>query len=165
MRPVLIAGNVVRAQLRSRNETELPQAEIELVQSRAAALQEPLSAAAVEWATTLVAATLPERQPYPRLYEALSGLLLAIESAPSAIGWAGGMVRFELLLLGETGYGRALPTLPQWIRSGGSVGWDQILAGLHLSGALLEREILTGRVAVLAAGRARLVDRLSRAAG
>ena len=66
MRPVLIAGNLVHAQLRSRTEAQLPQATIELAHSRAAVLAEPLPAAAIEWAAALVATALPERQPYPR---------------------------------------------------------------------------------------------------
>ena len=87
MRPVLIAGNVVQARLSARNETQLPQAEIELEHSRGPLLSEPLPAAAIEWATVLTATALPEGQPYPRLYLALEGLLDAIEAAPSAVGW------------------------------------------------------------------------------
>src|SRR6185503_13035925 len=58
MRPVLIAGNVVEAHLSARTETQLPQATIELVHSRAPLLSEPLPAAAVEWATVLTATAL-----------------------------------------------------------------------------------------------------------
>lgn len=105
MRPVLMAGNVVVAQLRSRSDAQLPQARAELVHSRAGVLGEPLQAAAVEWASVLLATTLPERQPYPRLYEAFAGLLDAVEAAPSAKGWAPALVRFEMLLLSELGYG------------------------------------------------------------
>jgi DNA repair protein RecO (recombination protein O) len=105
MRPVLIAGNVVHARLSARNETQLPQAEIELEQSRGPLLSEPLPAAAIEWATVLTATALPEGQPYPRLYLALAGLLDAIEAAPSAGGWGSAMVRYELLLLAELGFG------------------------------------------------------------
>ncbi len=105
MRPVLMAGNVVAAQLRSQNDAQLPQATLELAHSRAAVLGEPLPAIAVEWAAALVTTTLPERQPYPRLYAAFSGLLDAVEAAPSAKGWAPALVRFELLLLSELGFG------------------------------------------------------------
>lgn len=105
MRPVLMAGNLVAAQLRSQSEAQLPQATVELAHSRAGVLGEPLPAAAVEWAAALVTTSLPERQPYPRLYEAFAGLLDAVEAAPSAKGWAPALVRFELLLLGELGFG------------------------------------------------------------
>ena len=105
MRPVLIAGNVVQAHLSARTETQLPQATIELVHSRGQLLSEPLPAAAIEWVTVLTASALPEGQPYPQLYEALDGLLSAIEAAPSAAGWGAALVRYELLMLAELGFG------------------------------------------------------------
>lgn len=105
MRPVLIAGNVVQAQLSARTETQLPQAAIELVHSRGPLLSEPLPAAAIDWATVLTATALPEGQPYPRLYQALEGLLDAIEAAPSAAGWGAALVKYELMLLAELGFG------------------------------------------------------------
>ena len=105
MRPVLIAGNVVEAQFSARTETQLPQATIELVHSRGPLLSEPLPSTAIEWATVLTATALPEGQPYPRLYSALEGLLDAVEAAPSASGWGAALVRYELLLLAELGFG------------------------------------------------------------
>ena len=105
MRPVLIAGNVVEASLSARTDAQLPQAAVELVHSRGPLLAEPLPAAAIEWATVLTATALPEGQPYPRLYQALEGLLDAIEAAPSASGWGAALVRYELLLLAELGFG------------------------------------------------------------
>ncbi len=105
MRPVLIAGNLVSATLSARTDTQLPQATVELTHSRAPLLGEPLPAAAIEWATALTATALPEAQPYPRLYSALDALLAAIEAAPSASGWGAALVRFELLLLAELGFG------------------------------------------------------------
>jgi len=105
MRPVLMAGNVFEAQLSARTEIQLPQAVIELVHSRGPLLSEPLLAAAIDWATVLTASALAEGQPYPRLYEALEGLLDAIEAAPSAAGWGAALVRYELLLLAELGFG------------------------------------------------------------
>src|SRR6476660_5749726 len=105
MRPVLMAGNVVQAQLSAKTEAQLPQATVELVHSRGPLLSEPLPAAAIDWATVLTATALPEGQPYPRLYQALAGLLDAIEAAPSANGWGVALVRFELLLLADLGFG------------------------------------------------------------
>lgn len=105
MRPVLIAGNTVQANLSARTETQLPQAAVELIHSRGSLISEPLPAAAIEWATVLTATALPEGQPYPRLYAALGGLLDAIEAAPSASGWGAALVRYELLLLAELGFG------------------------------------------------------------
>ena len=105
MRPLLMPGNLVQAQLSARTEIQLPQATVELLHSRGPLLSEPLPAAAIEWVTVLTATVLPEGQPYPRLYQALEGLLDAIEAAPSAIGWGAALVRYELLLLAELGFG------------------------------------------------------------
>ena len=105
MRPVVIPGNLVQARLSARTDTQLAQAEIELTHSRGPLLGEPLPAAAIEWATALTATALPEAQPYPNLYQGLDGLLSAIEAAPAASGWGAALVRYELLLLAELGFG------------------------------------------------------------
>lgn len=105
LRPVLLPGNLVQAEYRARTENQLAHLSVELVASRAPLLAEALPAAAIDWATALTAATLPEAQAYPRLYEALDGVLSAIEAAPSAKGWAFALVRYELLLLAELGFG------------------------------------------------------------
>lgn len=102
---MLVPGNLVEARLRSRTEDQLAHAEVELTHSRAPLLSEPLPAAAIEWVTALTATALPEAQPYDRLYDALDALLALIEAAPSALGWAGPLVRYELLLLAELGFG------------------------------------------------------------
>lgn len=157
LRPVLIPGNLVSAQLRSRNESQLPQLGVELVHSRAPILGEPLPSAAIEWVTALVTAALPERQPYPRIYEAMTGLLDAVEAAPSAIGWSAALVRFEQLLVAEIGYGaEELEPVP--------AHWGAILAALERSSHRLFREVLTGRTQALQDCRSRLFDRLRRAA-
>ncbi|MEO8176691.1 MAG: DNA repair protein RecO [Sphingomicrobium sp.] len=105
MRPILIAGNLVAIALSARTDSQLPQATIELTHSRAPLMAEPLPAAAIEWATALTATVLPEAQFYPRIYSALDALLDAIEAAPAASGWGAGLVRYELLLLAELGFG------------------------------------------------------------
>src|SRR6188508_3203584 len=106
LRPVVIPGNLVELQLSARSESQLPFAKIELLESRGPWLGEPLPAAAIGWATAL-----PERQPYPSLYHALTGLLAAICHAPSARGWAAGLAGYETLLLRELGYGGTAPLL------------------------------------------------------
>jgi len=105
LRPVVIPGNLVELQLSARSDSQLPFAKLELVESRGPWLGEPLAAAAIGWACALTATALPERQPFPALYEALAGLLDAICHAPSARGWAGALVGYEALLLRELGYG------------------------------------------------------------
>ncbi|MGB5779697.1 DNA repair protein RecO [Allopontixanthobacter sediminis] len=105
LRPVVIPGNLVAADIRSKSDTQLPFASLELVQSRGPWLSEPLPAAAISWVCALSATVMPERNPYPGLYSALSALLDAICNAPSARGWAGALVAYEMLLLRELGYG------------------------------------------------------------
>lgn len=105
MRPVLVPGNVVEANVSARTDSQLPQATVELVHSRGPLLAEPLPAAAIDWATVLVATALPEGQAYPIIHEGFEGLLDAIEAAPSAAAWGAALVRFELLLLAELGFG------------------------------------------------------------
>lgn len=105
LRPVLVPGNLVRADFRARTEEQLPALTVELSESRAGMLSEALPTAAIEWATALTAAALPEAQPYPRLHVALDGILAAVTAAPAARGWAAALVRYELLLLTELGFG------------------------------------------------------------
>jgi DNA repair protein RecO (recombination protein O) len=105
LRPVLVPGNLIRADFRARTEEQLPALTVELSESRAGMMSEALPAAAIEWATALSATVLPEAQPFPRLYSALDGVLAAVIAAPAARGWATAMVRYELLLLTELGFG------------------------------------------------------------
>ncbi|ATI80245.1 DNA repair protein RecO [Sphingobium yanoikuyae] len=105
LRPVLLPGNAVKAEFRARTEDQLASLTVELEHSRAPLLGEPLPAAAIDWTCALTAAALPEGTPYPTLYEALDGVLGAVEAAPAARGWAAALVRYELLLLAELGFG------------------------------------------------------------
>ena len=157
LKPVLVPGNLVQAEFRARTDEQLATLTVELIHSRAFLLSEPLAAAGIDWAAALTAAALPEGQPYPRLYEGLDGLLAAIEAAPSARGWAAALVRYELLLLGELGFGlddAEMQAVPRTIRD-----------GLRLTGERLARDILTERRADVLAARERLVERLKRMAG
>ena len=160
LRPVLMPGNLVHAEFRARTEEQLAHLTIELVHSRAFLLSEPLAAAAIEWACALTATALPEGQPYPLLYEGLDGLLSAVEAAPSARGWASALVRYELLVLGEGGFG--LAQLPDGM---GDQSWEGIRQGLRHTGRALERHLLTGRQAEVLSARERLVERLKRVSG
>ena len=157
LRPVLVPGNLVQADYRARTAEQLPHLSVELIHSRAFLLSEPLASAGIEWAAALTAAALPEGQPYPRLYLGLDGLLTAIEAAPSARGWAAALVRYELLVLAELGFGLdegELAALP-----------GTILARLRLTGDRIARDLLTERRADVLAARERLVERLKRMAG
>ena len=158
LRPVLVPGNLIAAEFRARIEEQLPHLSAELVRSRAFLLSEPLAAAGIEWACALTASALPEAQPYPRLYQGLDGLLAAIEAAPNARGWIAALVRYELLVLGETGFGGGEATGPL-------DGWAQVGEALRRSGHRLERDLLTGRQSEVLAARERLVERLRRIGG
>lgn len=155
LRPVLIPGNVVDAELRARSDTQLPFARLELVSSRGPWLNEPLPAAAITWACALIASVLPERQPFPALHAALSGLLDAVCHAPSARGWLPGLIAFEGLVLRDLGYG-ATP------RIAGEADWDAQLAGFDALGPLIERYALAERHGGVMGARAMLRERLAR---
>jgi len=155
MRPMLIPGNGVMADVRVRAESQLPFARLELMESRGPWLGEPLAAAGIGWATALTAAALPERNPYPSLYRALSALLSAMCHAPSARGWAGALAVYEALLLRELGYGGGRPQADDL---------PQALEALNTLGPALERYILADRRGDVMAARARLLALLSRMA-
>ena len=111
LRPVMIPGNSVDMDLRAKSDSQLPFVRLELTESRAQWMTEPLPAAAIQWACALTASTLPERNPYPNLYAGLDALLTAICHAPSARGWLAAMVGYEAMLLSELGYGGNKPDL------------------------------------------------------
>ena len=168
LRPVLVPGNRIQAEYRARTDEQLAHLTAELAHSRAFLLSEPLAAAGIEWATALTAAALPEAQPYSRLYQGLEGLLGAIEAAPSARGWASALIRYELLMLDELGFGldeTALLALPPALRAPGTPPWVAIREGLGVTGHFLARDLLVDRQAEVLAGRGRLIDRLKRIAG
>jgi DNA repair protein RecO (recombination protein O) len=155
LRPVLIPGNVVDAELRARAEGQLPYARLELIESRGPWLSEPLPATAIGWATALAAATLPERHAYPALYAALGALLDAVCHAPSARGWLPGLIAYEALLLRELGYGG------DSLRESGE-DWAGQLAAFDRLGLALERYPLADRRGDVMGARAMLRERLAR---
>ncbi len=158
MRPTLIPSNMVACEFRARTEDQLAALTLELTHSRGPLMGEPLAAAALDWATALTAATLPEGQPYPPIYAALSGLLDAIEMASAARGWALALSAYEALLLSSLGYGGRVPDA---INS--DAGWPEILGALGVGRAPLARHFFDGRRADVLAARDRLVDRMKRA--
>lgn len=155
LRPVLIPGNTLDVEVRSKSESQLPFARAELVQSRAPWLAEPLPAAAIGWITALTATVLPERQPFHGLYEALEGALQAICVAPSARGWALGLLRYEVLLLRELGYGVRV-TRPA------DDDWPALLGAFDRVGRELARYPLADRRRDVMAARTLLRERLGR---
>ncbi len=158
LRPILIPGNLVEAQLNSRTASQLPSARLELVTSRGPWLTEPLASAGIGWATTLTARALPEGQPFPALHSALEAVLDAICHAPSARGWARAISAYETLLLREIGYGHA-PIPPA------DEPWESLLARLDRQGLALAKHLLADPRRDGMAARAMLIDRLKRIDG
>jgi len=159
LRPVLMPGNAVEAEVRARGHSQLPSARVELVASRAPWLGEPLASAGIDWATALTAATLPEGHPYPALHATLSALLDAICHAPSARGWARVLAGYEVLLLRETGYGAAAAVPPP------DEDWPVLLARLDRQGLAIGNRLLAERRGDVMATRAILLERLKRMTG
>ena len=155
LRPVLIPGNLVEAELRTRTETQMPSARLELVTSRGPWLGEPLAAAAIGWVCALAAATLPERHAYPAIRLALEALLDAVCHAPSARGWLPGLLRYESLVLRELGYGEAPPPPAD--------AEPQALLGIFdRQGEVLARYVLAERRGDVMGARTLLRERLVR---
>ncbi len=155
LRPVLIPGNIVEAEIRAKSDSQLPFARLELRRSRGPWLGEPLPAAAIAWVTALTAAVLPERNPYPALHAALGGLLDAICSAETARQWVEGLARYEALLLRELGYGGERPAIADL---------GQALEILDRQEALIARYLLADTRADVLAARQLLRERLARMA-
>jgi DNA repair protein RecO (recombination protein O) len=151
LRPVLIPGNVIKGEWRTRIAGQLARLTPELEHSRAHLLSEPLAIAAIDWVTALTAATLAEGIAYPRVHSAADGLLSAIELAPAARVWAGAVAQYETLLLAELGYAE---------------DHDSDSAPVAMMAQTRKRlvaHVLGDRRADVMAARERLVERLKRA--
>ena len=102
MRPVLQAGNTLELTWRARLHEHLGNFRAEPLIERSAGLMASRLGA---FGLTLAGAhlrLLPERDPHPRLYDALAAMLDCFDH-PALAGEL--MVRFELLLLDELGFG------------------------------------------------------------
>lgn len=153
LRPVVIPGNLVQADIRAKSDSQLPFARLELVTSRGPWLSEPLPAAAIAWVTALTASVLPERNAYPALYDALGGLLDAICSAHSARQWVEALAVYEALMLRELGYGGERPAI---------ANLGQALEILDRQEPLIARYLLADTRTDVLAARQLLRQRLAR---
>ena len=114
----------------------------------------PLPAAAIAWVCALTASALPERNPYPALYQALEALLTAICHAPSARGWLPGLTTYEAMLLRELGYGGLPPASDDAL--------EVQLDSFHSLKQPLTRYLLADRFGDVMAARNLLGERLAR---
>jgi len=102
MKPVLQPGNSLTLTWRARLQEHLGTFTADLVKSRAGMLMEEPMALSGLLSVCAVAGALPEREAHTPLYEALEILL---ESMDDADIWPAVLVRWELGLLQELGYG------------------------------------------------------------
>lgn len=102
MRPVLQPGNIVIATWRARLEEHLGNFALEPLELKAGLLIGEAMRLAALTTLTAEAQLLPEREPHPRLYEAMRIVLDALENEST---WPALLVRWELGLLDELGFG------------------------------------------------------------
>lgn len=101
-RGILQPGNRVEARWRARLAEHLGTLVCEMSHAFAAAvLDDPDRLAALSSACTIAEAALPEREPFPAVYDGLLALLGAIENDV----WPVAYVRWELGLLAQLGFG------------------------------------------------------------
>lgn len=105
LKGALEPGNVLRLHWRARLHQQLGHFAIELASARAAQFfHDGLKLAGLSSACAITAATLPEREPHTRVFDALDALLVAVEGKGSP-AWVEDYVRFEIVLLEDLGYG------------------------------------------------------------
>ncbi len=102
LRPVLQAGNQVAVTWRARLEDHLGAFTIEPIALRVAGLIDDPEKLAALSSLTALCRLLPEREPHERLHEAAGIVLSALEEGDH---WPALMVRWELGLLDELGFG------------------------------------------------------------
>jgi DNA repair protein RecO (recombination protein O) len=107
LRPVLQIGNHVDATWKARLADNLGHYNIELRRGFAAPLMDDAAALAAVTSMTALARLLPERDPHPSLFEITLFVLGYLEEAAV---WPALVVRWELALLDELGFGLDLAT-------------------------------------------------------
>jgi DNA repair protein RecO (recombination protein O) len=106
-RPVLQPGNLVSVVWRARLEEHLGNFTLEPLHLRAGLIIENALRLSGLSSLTCLAQVLPEREPHPKLYEALRVVLETIDDDHV---WPALMVRWEMGLLDELGFGLDLTT-------------------------------------------------------
>ncbi len=102
LRPLLQPGNLLRVTWRARLSEHLGGFNVELIEAHAARALDDAAALAAIGSLAGLARLLPERDPHPQLYAAALHVIGAFD-APRL--WPALLVRWELLLLQELGFG------------------------------------------------------------
>ena len=102
LRPLLQPGNLLRVTWRARLSEHLGGFNVELIDAHAARALDDAAALAAIGSLAGLARLLPERDPHPQLYAAALHVIGAFD-APRL--WPALLVRWELLLLQELGFG------------------------------------------------------------
>ena len=102
LRPLLQPGNRLRVTWRARLSEHLGGFNVELIEAHAARALDDAAALAAIGSLAGLARLLPERDPHPQLYAAALHVIGAFD-APRL--WPALLVRWELLLLQELGFG------------------------------------------------------------
>lgn len=154
---MLQPGNSVAATWRGRLSEHLGFYRLEPARIRTGALLEaPAALAALRAECALLALVLPEREPHPVLYAALTSLL---DSLGAGAAWPVALLRFELKLLEDLGYGPE-PAEAEAVLAEGA---RDVPAALAHIGRLLERHVLHPHGRALPPARADLPATLARA--
>lgn len=97
------AGNLVQARWVARLADQLGSFAAELVHPAAAlAMDDPMALAVLSSCCAVAEGALPEREPHPRVFDALLRLVARIADADNLLA---DVVRWEVLLLADLGYG------------------------------------------------------------
>ncbi|HZP08468.1 DNA repair protein RecO [Methyloceanibacter sp.] len=102
MRPLLQPGNLIRVTWRARLAEHLGGFNVELIEAHAARVLDDARALAAISTLASLARLLPERDPHQALYAAALGVLRALDRTAL---WPALLVRWELQLLGDLGFG------------------------------------------------------------
>ncbi len=106
-RGLLQPGNKVAATWRARLAEHLGTCTLEMLEPRAARLMDdPFRLAGLSSLCAMAAGVLPEREPHGPVFDGFRAALDALEAAPEGtLAWAPVLVRWELGLLTELGFG------------------------------------------------------------
>ncbi len=105
-RAIWLPGNLVQAHWHLRTENQLGSLVGDIVKSRADLFfADPATGAALSWVSALLSANRAERVASPQLFEAITAVLDILSLADAPLLWATAVVRFELLILSDAGFG------------------------------------------------------------